>query len=392
MIASGSGALLLAVSASAAFALAAFAAFGARRARRPAPLEMRLLEGRQREIHRGLRACLAAARSSPHDVHKRFAHAARELDPAIDGVICFERSGPVLRCTFADGPEAALIRETVLPIETEGAPPVAAFLHGHRIDSGAPLLPTDRSFLAIPLSDGTQAFGAWYCTSRQAGAFAGEPAIVALAELAGPLLALARERARDREHASLDALTGLLTPRTFRDRLVELNLRAGMRYALAFIDSDNFKACNDALGHAAGDAVLKELAVVFSSSAGHDALVARNGGDEFCVLFAGLTKFDAIRRAEALREAVEAHAFEPALAGRTPARPITASIGVASFPEDADSGAALLERADAAMYHSKRAGRNCVSFYALDGAVAQVSPRRISARSATVLPEGSIAR
>jgi diguanylate cyclase (GGDEF)-like protein len=347
------------------------------RARGPTPLAARLLEGRQREIHRGLCACIAAARNSPSEVAARFAQAVRALEPAIDAVSCFERTGPDLRCTFADGADGAFVRGFALPIGEDGPPPVAAFLREHRIASGGaaqPLLGTDRAFLALPIADGTRPFGAWYCTSRRVDGFAAEAALVTLAELVGPVLALARERARDREHASLDALTGLLTPRTFRDRLAELNLRTGMRYALAFIDSDNFKACNDALGHAAGDAVLKELARVFSSSAGPDAVVARNGGDEFCVLFAGLAKTDAIRRAEALRAALEAHAFEPALGGRTPAHPITASIGLATFPEDAESGAALLERADAAMYHSKRTGRNRVSFYTLDGALCGFPP------------------
>lgn len=370
MTAPGLGPLLLAAFAPlAAFALVAAPASLRTRAR--ASLASRLLEGRQREIHRGLRACLAAARTSPHEVHKRFAHAVRALDPAVDAVLCFERSGAALRCTFADGPDAAFVSETALPIDGAAAPPpVAAFLHGHRVASrgqARPLLPTDRAFLAVPLSDGGRPFGAWYCTSRRADALEAEAAIVALAELAGPVLALARERARDREHASLDALTGLLTPRTFRDRLAELHLGAGRHYALAFIDSDNFKACNDSFGHAAGDAVLEELARICTAAAGPGAVVARNGGDEFCILFAGLAKADAIRRAEALRAAVERHAFEPALGGRTPAPPIAASIGLAAFPEDADSGAALLERADAAMYHSKRNGRNRVSFYALDG-------------------------
>lgn len=353
-------------------AVAGGAALAVRRKRRPAPLAIRLLEGRQREIHRGLRACIAAARSSPLEVQRRLALAVRALEPAVDTVVCFERAGPTLHCSFAEGADTAFLGEMVLPIEADGPPPVAAFLLGHRIASRGvrrPLLPTERAFLAVPLSDGTRPYGVMYCTSRRVDAFEGEPALVALVELVGPALALARERARDREHASLDALTGLLTPRTFRERLAELNLSEGLRYSLAFIDSDHFKACNDAFGHAAGDAVLKELARIFTLAAGPGALVARNGGDEFCVLFEGLAKTDAIRRAEALRAAVAAHAFEPALGGRTPARPITASIGLATFPEDADATGLLLERADAAMYHSKRCGRNRVTFYAVDGSL-----------------------
>jgi diguanylate cyclase (GGDEF)-like protein len=350
-----------------------------------------LVEGRQREIHRELRACIAAARNSPLEVQRRLARAVRALEPAIDTVVCFERAGQALRCSFAEGADAAFVGETALPIEADGPPPVAAFLLGHRVASRGvirPLLPTERAFLAVPLSDGTRPFGVVYCTSRRVDAFEAEASIVALVELVGPALALARERARDREHASLDALTGLLTPRTFRERLAELNLRAGLRYSLAFIDSDHFKACNDSFGHAAGDAVLKELARIFTLAAGAGALVARNGGDEFCILFEGLAKTDAIRRAEALRAAVAGHAFEPALGGRTPARPITASIGLATFPEDADSTGLLLERADAAMYHSKRCGRNRVTFYAVGGALCEFGST-VHSRSSASASAGS---
>ncbi len=361
---------MIALGFSAALALCVAAGIVLLRARERVPLEARLLEARQAHLHGTLRRCLEAARSSPEEVLRRFSQAVRELDPAIDAILCFERSGAALRCTFAEGAETDFIRDTTLPLEADAAPPVAAFLQGHRIASRGlqtALLPTDRAFLAVPLSDGARPFGACYCLSRRVDALAAEASIVALAELAGPAIALARERARDREHASLDALTGLLTPRTLRDRLAELDLRPGTLVALAFVDSDNFKACNDALGHAAGDAVLKELARILRAAAGPGALVARNGGDEFCILFAGLPKSDAIHRAEAVRAAVERHAFEPVLAGRTPSRPITASIGLAGFPDDAASAGELLERADAAMYHSKRAGRNRVSFYAASG-------------------------
>jgi diguanylate cyclase (GGDEF)-like protein len=358
-----------------ALALCALAAVSLMRARARSAFAARLLEGRQAAIHRGLSACIGAARHSPEAVLRRFSQAIRALDPAVDAVLCFERAGSFLRCTFADGSGAEFVRDASLPIDANGPAPVSALLLGHRIASrglARPLLPTDRAFLAVPLFDGARTFGSCYCVSQRVDALAGESAIVALAELTGPTLALARERARDREHASIDALTGLLTARTFRDRLADAKLRERGRYALAFVDTDNFKACNDTLGHAAGDAVLRELAAVLTRSAGADAVVARNGGDEFCILFEGLAKAEAIRRAEAVRTAVRCHAFEPILGGRAPALPISASIGIASFPDDADCAGALLERADAAMYHSKRAGRDRVSFYALDGTLCEV--------------------
>ncbi len=84
-------------------------------------------------------------------------------------------------------------------------------------------------------------------------------------------------------------------------------------------------------------------------------LAARNGGDEFCAIVRGAHKVAAIERAQRFCEAVREHDFRVSV-------PITASIGVASYPYDAAGAGELLELADAAMYHSKRAGRNRVSF------------------------------
>jgi diguanylate cyclase (GGDEF)-like protein len=82
---------------------------------------------------------------------------------------------------------------------------------------------------------------------------------------------------------------------------------------------------------------------------------ARNGGDEFCALIRGASKSAAIERARRYCEAVRSHDFG------IPVR-VTASVGVATFPYDAATSSELLEVADAAMYHSKREGRDRVSF------------------------------
>ena len=126
--------------------------------------------------------------------------------------------------------------------------------------------------------------------------------------------------------------------------------------ALWFIDTDGFKRINDTYGHAAGDTILQGLADLL-----RDRLIpsvdvgARNGGDEFCALVRNAHKTDAIARAQHFCDAVRACDFGIAL-------PITTSIGVAAYPYDADSANELLEIADAAMYHSKRSGRDRVAF------------------------------
>jgi len=165
-------------------------------------------------------------------------------------------------------------------------------------------------------------------------------------------------------------LTGLLTPRAFRRRLNGLVDRAKLvacaRLALLFIDTDRFKLYNDRHGHAAGDALLRELANVLRSAvkSEHD-LVARNGGDEFCIVFTETDKATAIERADDLRRRIAS--LELGRSGKRAASTgdivlITASIGVAAFPLDAASANSLLECADAAMYHAKNTGRDGVSY------------------------------
>ncbi|MGD0476045.1 MAG: GGDEF domain-containing protein [Candidatus Velthaea sp.] len=162
----------------------------------------------------------------------------------------------------------------------------------------------------------------------------------------------------------------MLTARAFRVRLAQTIERARFaplgRVAVLFVDTDRFKSWNDLYGHASGDALLRELAVLLRAAATDPAdLVARNGGDEFCVVFADSEKSRAIVRAESLRASIadaDFHGLHAPDSNGEEVR-ISASIGVACFPVDAQSPEALLEKADEAMYHSKKTGRNGVSFF-----------------------------
>jgi diguanylate cyclase (GGDEF)-like protein len=129
---------------------------------------------------------------------------------------------------------------------------------------------------------------------------------------------------------------------------------------------------NDLYGHAVGDARLRELALLLRASATDPSdLVAHNGGDGFCVVLGDTKKARAIVHAERLRASIAEADFRglrARISGREEAR-ISASIGVACFPVDAQSPEALLEKADEAMYHSKKTGCNRVSFFGFDAAL-----------------------
>jgi diguanylate cyclase (GGDEF)-like protein len=155
----------------------------------------------------------------------------------------------------------------------------------------------------------------------------------------------------------LDALTQLPNRRMLVDRFAQAmaNARRGgdTRFALLFVDLDNFKQLNDLYGHAFGDEVLKLVAARLVSAVREVDTVSRHGGDEFVVLLAALHQpGDAQAVAEKLIAAIGAPAD---LAGHVVR--ITASVGIALYPDDGEDVETLIARADAAMYRSKRQGR-----------------------------------
>jgi diguanylate cyclase (GGDEF)-like protein/PAS domain S-box-containing protein len=154
-----------------------------------------------------------------------------------------------------------------------------------------------------------------------------------------------------------DALTGLPNRLLLEDRLAQALVRAQRHrhnLAVIFMDIDHFKLINDTLGHAVGDRLLKGVAERLRSTLRLEDTVARLGGDEFTLLFTELSQTDdAARMAEKLLEAfaapfsVDGHELY-----------VTASIGVALFPNDGEDPDTLLRNADSAMYRAKEAGRN----------------------------------
>lgn len=154
-----------------------------------------------------------------------------------------------------------------------------------------------------------------------------------------------------------DALTALPNRLLFRDRLtiaLAHAKRQSKSLAVMFLDLDRFKDVNDTLGHSLGDELLRQVAGILEKQLREGDTIARMGGDEFTILLEDIgSAEDAAKAARKLLDAllqpihVEAHELF-----------VTASIGIALFPEDGDSAELLLKNADTAMYRAKEAGRN----------------------------------
>ncbi len=162
--------------------------------------------------------------------------------------------------------------------------------------------------------------------------------------------------------ANYDALTGLINRRGFNqifaEKLLQKTTEGGM-LAVMFLDLDHFKRINDSLGHAAGDELLTVMASHIKGSVrGQEDVVARFGGDEFCLLISLRDREEARHMAQRImlkmKEPIE-------LAGRRMV--MTTSIGISLFPEDGTTCEELLKHADLALYQSKGGGRNGLNFF-----------------------------
>lgn len=173
---------------------------------------------------------------------------------------------------------------------------------------------------------------------------------------------LDQARASLQQVAHYDPLTNLINRRGFNqlfaEKLIERASNNSM-LAVMFLDIDHFKRINDSLGHDAGDELLKVIAAqIKSATRNHEDVVARFGGDEFCILFSLNSREEARNMAQRImlkmKEPIE-------LAGRHMV--MTTSIGISVFPDDGTTIDELLKHADLALYQSKDAGRNSLHFF-----------------------------
>ncbi len=225
-----------------------------------------------------------------------------------------------------------------------------------------PHLQGTRESLCVPLVAGETTAGV--LSSEVEGAQAPVEWKRVVLAAAGPVgLAAANLQLREKlkSESIRDPLTGLFNRRYFAEVFEKECARAtrsGRPIGLIFADLDHFKSVNDMQGHAAGDAVLREFGALLRDAVRGGDIACRWGGEEFVLLLPESPAEGTVRRAEALRKSFEG--FRMVHKGRI-LEPMTASFGVASFPENGTAPEELLRRADEALYRAKMLGRNRVA-------------------------------
>ena len=166
---------------------------------------------------------------------------------------------------------------------------------------------------------------------------------------------------------SHDDLTGLLSSRSFFSELRRESERAKQEkrlFCVLMMDIDYFKTVNDTYGHLTGSKTLEEIGLCITQSLRSGDAAARFGGEEFSAFLLDAELAQGLVAAERIRSEIEKHEFSIIRQGKpTAPHHVTISIGVACFPKDSSDPIELIEMADSALYHAKRAGRNRVCAY-----------------------------
>jgi diguanylate cyclase (GGDEF)-like protein len=219
---------------------------------------------------------------------------------------------------------------------------------------------SDDSLLVLPLRLRHHVLGALVLTAAR-----GElrPAATRVVEIlvnqAAALLANIQLANREKDRAMKDPLTALYNRRAFFENLAQAIARRERHsdpLCLLMLDLDYFKKLNDTHGHPAGDAALRATAEVLRRELRKGDVPARYGGEEFVIMLPGATETVARRVAERLRAALE----EVAIAFGGTTLHVTASLGLAVWPDNGRQAEELLAAADRALYAAKAAGRNRV--------------------------------
>lgn len=193
------------------------------------------------------------------------------------------------------------------------------------------------------------------------------PSIAIVIAFALSYLAKYLIKSRDFEYqyklATVDGLTELYNHRYFQDTLknqIETAKRYNQTFSMIIIDIDFFKKFNDTYGHQAGDAVLRQVAQTLKKNSRTTDFVCRYGGEEMSIILPNTTNEEAINHANRLCKAIAERRFQ---LNATETGNVTISLGVATFPENAQTAQELIEYADKCLYYAKEHGRNQVGKY-----------------------------
>ena len=312
---------------------------------------------------------------SKEELYKIILELAADLLSACQGsIMLIDGKGENLHIVFSMGMSQQLANGMTVK--------VGKWIAGKVAKTGTPLLVNDvekdsrvgmknrprfksKSLICIPLKLKDKIIGVLNLSDKEnLGAFteADMNLLTSFADLASLMIerTLVLEESSMFEKLSVtDPLTGLYNRRFLKNRLEEeLNrsVRHGLNLTVLFIDLDYFKVYNDLCGHLAGDEALKKTADIIKASLRDMDVVTRYGGEEFCAILPGTSKHESVAVAERIRGGIEKGVYtkEESL----PLGKLTASLGIASFPEDGLTFTSIVHAADVALYEAKAKGRN----------------------------------
>ena len=220
------------------------------------------------------------------------------------------------------------------------------------------------SFICIPLSSKSRKFGVVLIEHKYQNTFDIENLrlLITIGKQVSMAIENAELYANLQEVANTDGLTQVNNRVYFHEKIIKDFNQAkeeGYYLSLAICDIDFFKKFNDTYGHLFGDVVLKTVAQTIKSSIRSTDTVARFGGEEFVVIMPRTNLNEAFEKVESLRKMIETTVVNDNLISAS----VTASFGVACYPENSMTQHELIKHADKALYTAKESGRNCVKVY-----------------------------
>jgi diguanylate cyclase (GGDEF)-like protein len=310
-------------------------------------LAQRLVSGAKR-LFQTEGAVLLLIHPGTSEIHRAFSEG---IDLPMDSLQGAVSSAGVFGLAFTE--------KKPLVIETADEHPLWASTPAHR--------PPLRQILSVPLIQRGDRIGGVLTVGnkRDGEPFSSEDVDILLTLSVHAAVAIdnARFVIEMEKHASTDGLTGCLNHRELQghlDQEVERAARYGKEFSFLMIDVDHFKYINDAHGHPAGDGMLKNLVGVIQGLIRPVDLLARYGGEEFSVILPETNQEGAKSVAERIRKTVAESPFST-LEGH-PVH-LSVSIGIASFPLDANTRSGLINAADHALFTAKGSGRNQSCYY-----------------------------